>query len=118
LTECYDRATASGEQTVRLEITIPDGSLTPLRRSKFTRLAQRLESQPELIDTILSVEMTEIPQSKRKSKQVPPLTEDEMKQFDQYYPVHGLLGDVTDEQWQRIEKGTRQMRKKGLPDRA
>ncbi len=53
-----------------------------------------------------------------RGKEVAPLTDRELKQFKELYPGLGQLGDVTDEQWDRIVKGARKMNKEGFPARA
>jgi hypothetical protein len=58
----------------------------------------------------------ELKDGKRKSAKVSPLTDEELKRFDDLYP--GLsFGGITDEQWQHIEEGTLKLRQEGLPIR-
>jgi hypothetical protein len=102
---------------MRLEIIVPDNTLTPARRSRYAQLAEQLETQPEFIDALPINVGNDHPVSRGKATDLAPLTDDELRQFDELFP-NFCVTDVTDEQWQQIEKGTRRMRKEGLPARA
>jgi hypothetical protein len=54
----------------------------------------------------------------RGAKIVAPITDDELKQFEEAFPTLGLLDDVTDEQWNRILKTKQRLNKQGFPLRA
>lgn len=97
---------------MRLELIIPDDALTSMRRNKFVWLAKH----PEFIDGIV-LESQNLDGSFVATKDVPPLSEEELRQLSSFEGTFKLFSDATDEQIDRMEETIRQLKQEDFPVR-